>query len=132
MKINYDFLQELNRPEFQPPYWVFNLVWPILYTIMFVSFYVFFNTKTQQSHMPGLWIFLIQLGLNFAWVPVFFYLRQVRFAFIIALLLTTAVIYMIVLFSRISLIAGLMNLPYLLWLIFADILNFYLCVMNEY
>jgi len=131
MKINYDFIEELNRPDFQPPDWIFNLVWPMLYTVMFVSFYIFLNTKTNRTHMPGIWIFVIQLMLNFLWVPVFFTFRQIKLAFLVALCLSAAVVYMIFIFSKISLLAGLMNVPYLVWLIFADILNFYLCLMNE-
>ena len=120
MKINYNFLQELNQPNFQPPEWVFNIVWPLLYTLMFVSFYIFLNTKNNQ----------IQLVLNFAWTPIFFAFKRIKLALFVTILLTITVFYMIIIFSKISPIAGLMNIPYLIWLTFADILNFYLCKLN--
>lgn len=131
MKINYNFLEEINQSEFQPPDWLFNMVWPVLYTLMFVSFYIFLDTKTTQSRMPGIWIFLVQLGLNFAWVPVFFTFRNIKMALVVSILLTIAVGYMIIYFCKISLIAGLMNLPYLVWVLFADVLNYYLYKLNE-
>ena len=131
MKINYNFLTEINRPEFQPPDWLFNLVWPALYALMFVSFYIFLNTKTDETKMPGVWLFLIQFCLNFLWVPVFFTFRNIKFAFIVSLLLTLAIICMIIYFCRISILAGLMNLPYLVWVIFADVLNYYLYILNR-
>lgn len=130
MKINYNFLQELNQPNFQPPEWVFNIVWPLLYTLMFVSFYIFLNTKNNQSHIFGVWLFLIQLVLNFAWTPIFFAFKRIKLALFVTILLTITVFYMIIIFSKISPIAGLMNIPYLIWLTFADILNFYLYKLN--
>lgn len=130
MKINYNFLQELNKPNFQPPEWCFNIIWPLLYTLMFVSFYLFLNTKNNQSHIFGVWLFLIQLFLNFAWTPIFFTFRQIKLALLVSILLTLVTFYMIIIFSKISLLAGLMNIPYLIWLIFADILNFYLVKLN--
>ncbi|MCD8377594.1 MAG: tryptophan-rich sensory protein [Candidatus Gastranaerophilales bacterium] len=131
MRINYDFAEELNQPDFQPPAWAFNVVWPILYTLMFVSFYIFLNTKTTQSRISGVWIFVIQLGLNFLWIPVFFTFRMIKFALFISILLTLFVGYMILCFCKISMLSGLMNIPYFLWLIFAGILNFSLCKLNK-
>ena len=114
MKFDYTFLDELNKPTFQPPEWAFNVVWPILYVLMFVSLYVFLNKETSCSRMSGIWIFLIQLGLNFAWTPIFFALKNISLAFAISILLTFAVGYMIFEFWKVSPLAGMLNLPYYL------------------
>lgn len=131
MKIDYDFLDEIIKPNFQPPDWVFNLVWPALYTIMFISFYIFLNTKTNTSKTVGSIIFILQLSLNFLWLPVFFTFRMIRLALLILILLTITIGYMIVYFSKVSLISGMLNIPYFIWVIFADILNLYICKLNS-
>lgn len=130
MRINYDFLNEINKPNFQPPDWVFNLVWPALYTIMFISFYIFLNTKTTTPKWDGIIIFILQLILNFAWLPAFFTFKNVRLSMVILVLLTICVFYMITTFYKTSPISGLMNIPYLVWVIFADALNWSICIKN--
>ena len=131
MKIDYTFLDELNKPSFQPPEWMFGVVWPILYVLMFVSFYVFLNKETSQSRMPGVWIFLLQLVLNFAWTPAFFAYKNISLSFVISLFLTIAVGYMIFEFWKISPLSACLNIPYLIWVLFADVLNFYLYKLNN-
>ena len=132
MKLDYTFLDELNKPNFQPPEWIFNYVWPTLYILMFISLYVFLSKDTTQSRMVGVWAFLIQLGLNFAWTPAFFALKNIPLAFFISVFLTIAVTYMIFEFWKISPLSAILNIPYLLWVIFADILNFYLWKLNQF
>lgn len=132
MKIDYTFLDKLNKPNFQPPEWIFGVVWPILYVLMFVSFYIFLSKDTTQSRMIGVWAFLIQLSLSFAWTPIFFAYKNIQLALIISFLLTIAVGYMIFEFWKISPLSAILNIPYFLWVLFADVLNFYLFKLNQY
>lgn len=126
----YDFLDELNKPSFQPPAIVFKIVWPILYFLMFLSLYVFLNTEQNEMKSVGLWLFVIQLGLNIIWSPIFFYYRNISLALCVSVALTIVVGVMCYTFSKVSLVAGLLNIPYLIWLIFADCLNYSIWRMN--
>ena len=129
--MDYDFLNKLNKPSFQPPAIVFKIVWLILYILMFVSFYMFLSAESNNYKTIGFWVFIIQLTLNFMWSPIFFYYKKILLAFWISILLTLTVGYMGICFYQISPVSGLLNIPYFLWLIFADILNYKLWLMNK-
>ena len=123
MKIDYSFVNKLIKPNFQPPAWVFRLIWPILYLLMFISFYTYMTEKTSNSKDYGVLFFIIQLLLNFLWTSVFFGLKKIGTAGIVAILLFLFAIAMVYEFGKISAFAAYLNIPYLLWLFFAIILN---------
>jgi len=127
----YDYFDDLIKPEFTPPAVVFRVVWPILYILMFVSLYLFLKADGNNLKEWGFWLFITQLALNFMWSPVFFYYKRIQLAFIIAILLTVAVAGMIFVFYKASPVSGLINIPYLIWLIFADILNYKIIILNN-
>ena len=131
MQIDYNYYEELIKPKFFPSKEVFKNVWAVLYGIMFVSLYIFMNTKTSNSRIVGFILFLIQLGLNIIWVPIFFGYRKIFSALIICIILTITVLFMILAFCKISLISGLLNIPYILWLLLADYLNFHIWILNK-
>ena len=128
--MDYDYINELVKPGVQPPPVVFKIVWPILYVLMFLSFYIFLRKDVNGFKTVGFWLFIVQLALNCAWSPVFFYYRRIRLALFISILLTLSVGVMIICFYKVSKPAGLLNIPYFLWLIFADYLNYKICVLN--
>ena len=129
--MNYNYINELVKPRLQPPPIVFKIVWPILYILLFWSFYIFLKTEPNNMKTIGFWIFIIQLGLNYIWSPLFFYYKKIRLALFTAILLTISVGAMILCFYKISRTAGLSNLPYFLWLLFADYLNYRICILNR-
>ena len=119
---NNNFYKNLIKPELTPPSIVFQIVWPILYLLMAISFVIVLATNSSLKPF-AITIFVTQLILNFLWSPVFFIMGRIKPALFISILLLLSVLFMVIVFFKISKIAGVLQIPYLLWLIFATFLN---------
>lgn len=119
----------LNKSSLTPPGYVFSVVWGVLYILMGLSAGLVWSKRA-----PGSWVlillFFIQLFLNMLWSFTFFFLRQplVAFVVLIALFLTVSA-YVIGCYGQRRL-AAFVNIPYLLWLLFAAYLNGYILLFN--
>ena len=100
------------------PSWVFPIVWTILYILMGVSSYIIYEETNEISK-----IYITQLIVNLLWSFVFFKFKLFTLAFIWILLLILLVIIMIKDFISKNKIAGYLQIPYLIWLFVAAILN---------
>lgn len=100
------------------PAWIFPIVWTILYILMGISTYII---QEKGKKVPK--IYYIQLVFNLLWVFVFFTFRLYLLAFIWIIILIIMVVIMIKRFSKIDKISGYLQIPYLLWLMVASILN---------
>jgi len=116
------------KPKFSPPDIVFGIVWPILYVLMSLSIWFALRTtmdSPSKTHGLGITIivlYLVSLGLNFAWVPVFYkkdYMRSL--GILLSLLCVSLVLFALLI--KVNVIAGGLWAPYLAWLIFALQLN---------
>lgn len=116
-------------PSFAPPGAIFPIVWTILYVLMGISFYIITNSNDTDITTPRI-IYYLQLIVNAIWPLLFFRFNLFFIAFIWILLLIALVAYMIYLFYKIKPIAAYLQIPYLLWLIFASILNFSIFILN--
>lgn len=117
------------KPSFTPPSVVFPIVWTALYILMGLGMarvWRTYDARRQHALVP----FIAQLALNFLWTLCFFGLHEYGLAFWCLLALTTAVIWMAVRFYRINSAAGGMQLPYILWCLFAAILNHAIWKLN--
>ncbi len=118
-------------PPLAPPGWLFPIVWTILYILMGVSFYLVWNSNaTIYEKKQAFKHFTIQLFLNFIWSPIFFNIRWYIAAFIVLVVLWAFVLAMIISFYRISKLAGLLQIPYLIWITFAGYLNLAIYLLN--
>lgn len=117
------------KPTLSPPSWVFPVVWTVLYVLMGISTYLIYE-KDKELNKSSFIIYAVQLALNFFWPIVFFGFNAYFLAFIILLLLIVFVIAMIINFYRENRIAGLLQIPYLIWLIFAAYLNLAVFLLN--
>ena len=115
----------INTPPLAPPSWLFPVVWTILYILMGISVAIYF-TKTNK--VPT--IYILQLLVNFIWPLIFFNLQAYFLSFIVILLLIALVILMINEFSKVSKLAAFLQIPYLLWLLFASYLNLAIYLLN--
>ncbi len=97
--------------------WVFPIVWSILYILMGISSYIVRNNKKLMS------IYKVNLVINLLWPIIFFTLNFKVFGFFGILLLILVVGYMMYKFYNKNKISAYLLIPYLLWLIFASILN---------
>lgn len=113
----------LNQPSFSPPNWIFGPVWTTLYLILGVSFFLIWKQEQSKQRNQSILIFLVQIALNFGWSFLFFYYHLIGFALIEIILLWGTILGMILMFYKIRPLAAYLNLPYLLWVTFATILN---------
>ena len=113
----------LNRPSFNPPDWLFGPVWTTLYILMGISLFLIWKQSASKERNLAIFVFLLQQALNFAWSFIFFYFNRIGFALIEIILLWINIIIMLVLFYKIKPIASYINIPYLIWVTFATILN---------
>lgn len=113
----------LNRPSFSPPNWVFGPVWTTLYILLGTSFFLIWKENPSQQRSLAIKVFAIQMFLNFAWSFIFFYFNMIGFALLEIILLWISIAVTIFLFYKIKPIAAYLNIPYLLWVSFATILN---------
>lgn len=120
---------ELILPSFAPPAWVFPIVWTILYILMGVSCYLVIKSNSSKKN-DALFIYSIQLGINLFWSIWFFVFRFYFLAFIWLLLLIGFVVIMIRKFFLISKLSAYLQFPYLLWLLFAAVLNIFVVFLN--
>jgi tryptophan-rich sensory protein len=122
--------EALVKPAFNPPGWVFGVVWPILYIMLGLSLAMVLHAHGARARQKALAVFALQLVLNFAWSPVFFALHKPAMALSIIAAMIVACVAMIFLIWRIRVIAALLLYPYLGWLMFASVLNYQIVVLN--
>jgi len=118
-----EWYASLNQPTFNPPNWIFGPVWTVLYILMGFSAFLIWKLPASPARNFALTIYLVQLLLNFGWTFLFFYFKTIGLALIEIVLLWTAILVMILLFHRLRPPAAWINLPYLLWVTFATVLN---------
>lgn len=124
--IDYNSLQ---KPPLAPPGILFPIMWTILYIFMGISYGILKSDKLIDSKINR--IYYLQLFINAMWSILFFILKWRLFAFIWILLLAVSVIVMIVHFYKKNKLSGILQIPYLLWVLFASYLNFAIYILNK-
>lgn len=127
---DFDFYNVINKPSYAPDRKVFKPAWSFLYGLMFLSFLIFYFQPLSLSKILATPLFCLQFLLNLSWTPVFFKYRKIGMAFGICVLLLITVILMTLLFFRMSFLLGILQIPYILWLIFAARLNYDVMRLN--
>lgn len=120
--------EELIQPVLSPPSFVFPIVWTILYILMGISYGILKDKMLVDSSISG--IYYIQLFVNLLWPIAFFVLKWRLFAFIWIVVLDILVIIMAVRFYNKNKTAGLLQIPYILWTLFASYLNLFIYLLN--
>ena len=133
-QLNIDpWYQSLNKLSFSPPNWIFGPVWTILYAFMSVAIWVVYE-KSKKNELDFskkiLKYYFYHLVVNFSWSFIFFYFHLIFLAFINILIIIIAVILLMSLYFPRSKISFILMIPYLLWVIFAAVLNFGLYLIN--
>jgi benzodiazapine receptor len=121
----------LNRPSFSPPNWLFGPVWTTLYLILGISLFLIWKQNPTEDRNIAIILFLVQIFLNFAWSFLFFYFKLVGIALVEIVLLWITIIIMIVQFYKVLPLAAYINIPYLLWVSFATVLNAAYYMLNQ-
>jgi tryptophan-rich sensory protein len=122
--------QTLNKPPLTPPTSYFPIAWGILYTLMTIAFFIVLSKPHSQDKYIAVNLFLFQLVLNFTWSYVFFEMQSIMLGLIDVALLLIILTLTIYYFLKISKLAGILLIPYLLQVIFALYLNAGFAILN--
>ena len=125
-----DNYKDLVQPSFAPPSIIFPIVWTILYILMGISSYII-SSSNRYLKREALVIYYFQLFINLLWSFIFFVFNWYFIAFIWILILIYLVYRMIKEFYSISKVSAYLQIPYLLWLIFASVLNLSIFLLNR-
>lgn len=122
-----DVYENIVRPSLSPPSWLFPVVWSVLFILMGISSAIIYKKGDSGG---ALFVYGLQLVVNFLWSIIFFNLQTYLFAFIWLILLWVLIIIMIVKFYKISPLAAYLQIPYLLWVTFAGYLTYMIYYLN--
>lgn len=122
----------LKKPVWTPPSWLFGPVWFILYILMALAAWLVWKQETLPQFHWSLVFFVIQLALNLCWSYVFFGLQKPGIALGEIMTLWLAILVTLVSFWSINRLAGIMMLPYLIWVSYAALLNFSIWRLNRF
>ena len=118
------------QPPLSPPAYLFPIVWSVLFLLMSIGAAIIYDSDNEDSP-KALFIYTVQLTLNFWWCVLFFGFRLYFVSFIWLLILLLTVFIMTVLFYRVNKAAGLLQIFYIIWLMFAAYLNFGIWFLNR-
>lgn len=125
-----DFYAQLVRPEWAPPASVFGPVWTVLYALMGIAAWLVWRIDGFRGARTALTLFLVQLAVNALWSWLFFAWHLGALSFVDIVLLWALIVATMIAFWRISPLAGVLLIPYLLWVSFASVLNYYMWQLN--
>jgi benzodiazapine receptor len=121
----------LRKPSFNPPDWLFAPVWTTLYALMAISAWLIWRSQGFRGAGWPLAVFLAQLALNVLWSILFFGRHELGLALGEIALLWATIALMVGLFWRQQRLAGALQIPYLLWVSFAALLNYEIWQLNS-
>ncbi|MAB24379.1 tryptophan-rich sensory protein TspO [Pseudomonas neustonica] len=121
--------ENLIKPGFTPPNWLFPVAWTLIYILLA---WVGYRLATIPGSQVVLALWAAQIALNALWTPVFFGAHRVFTAMVIIALLWLVVAVMVLLAFKLDFISGLLLLPYLAWLCVAAALNFFILRKNRW
>lgn len=120
----------LIKPSWNPPSWLFGPVWTVLYVLMAVAAWFVWRVGGWLAQRRALVLYLCQWALNALWTPLFFALHRPGMAFAEIVLLGLVLLATTVAFWKVRPLAGLLLIPYVLWVAFATALNFAIWRLN--
>tara|TARA_B110000285_G_scaffold171125_1_gene191567 strand:+ start:330 stop:797 length:468 start_codon:yes stop_codon:yes gene_type:complete len=126
--VSSSWFANLNQAPWNPPGWIFGAAWTII--MISFSFYAAVLLNSLKTIRGMLLLYFLQLVLNIAWNPTFFYFQNVGLGLIIISLLTVLIGYFLFRYKKVLGYYTLLILPYFLWLIVATSLNMYILFAN--
>ena len=123
--------EALKQPPLSPPSWLFPVVWTFLFALMGIASYIVLEAPVKTEEKKRAFkVYFLQLAFNFFWSIIFFSFGAYEIAFAWLLVLLALIVITAVRFYRINKIAGLVMLPYILWVSFAGYLNLAIAYLN--
>jgi len=122
----------IQKPEWNPPGWLFAPVWTTLYILMSIAFFIIWKSVAdKKAKRTAMAFWIVQLVFNFFWTIIFFYAQQIGYALAEMVLLWLLIFITIFLFARISKLAAWLLVPYISWVSFALMLNYAIWELNK-
>ena len=119
---------QLIKPDFAPSAGLFSIIWPILYILMGISAYIIRSSnKSTQKINDAIFLYYLQLVLNFLWSILFFGFV----AFVESVILALVLVIMSYRFYKIDKTAAILNIPYIIWMVFVIFLSYFIWVLNK-
>ena len=119
---------QLIKSNYNPPDWIFAPVWTMLYFMMSLAIWFFWNSKKRD--LKTIYIYFIHIVFNTTWSIVFFALHNIPIALLNLSILVFLIIILILRFRRVNLVSYYLMIPYLLWTSYALFLNLNLLLLN--
>ncbi len=120
---DWSWYESLNKPSFNPPNYLFGIVWPVLYILMAIVSYL-------NAHKIFI-LYIMQIIMNGLWSWLFFVLQSTEFAFLnIVLLIFINVLILKQIRQDKAWVSVLLYSPYLIWICFASVLNLAIIILN--
>lgn len=125
------FFDVLSKPSWTPPAWAFAPIWTTLYILMGIALFLIWRKGwDRQDVKVAILAFAVQLILNFFWTIIFFGFRSLFGGLVEIVFLWIAILINIILFYRISKAAGILLVPYIIWVTIASYLNYTVYILN--
>jgi len=122
----------LKKPSFTPPNWLFAPAWITLYLLMAFAFYLVWMKGAEFVEVRlAIFVFTVQLLLNTVWSYIFFGKKLIFAGLVDIVLLWISIAVCLLLFWKLSVLAGLLLVPYFIWVTFAMVLNFSIWKLNS-
>ncbi len=129
---NMDIYKEVKTPLFSPPSFLFPISWTALYILMGISCGMIWDMrKTDKNAEKGIYYYASSLVFNFFWSIIFFNFRMFMPAFIWLVLLLYLIVFTVVYYRRVNKTAAYLQIPYIIWVIFAGYLNLGIYILNR-
>jgi benzodiazapine receptor len=123
------WFQALTKPAIYPPAWLFGVAWTVMFTLLGAALALVWLADGEGRRFAFA-AFAVQMGLNVAWSPAFFALRDLWVALAVIVALWVAIVGTIYAFDRVDRRAAALLVPYLLWVTFAAVLNYRFIAVN--
>ena len=129
---SFSSFESVQKPPLTPPAWLFPVVWSILYVLMGIASYLVLQAENSGDEKINAFVFYtLQLIFNFFWPILFFGFSAYFIAFAWIILLLALILITTTKFYKLSKPAGLLMIPYILWVSFATYLNFAVFMLNK-
>lgn len=122
----------LVKPAIYPPPVTFAVVWTLLYVLMGLALAQVITAPGARGRGSAIAVFVLQLGLNLVWTPLFFGAHRIVWSLWLLGGLDVVLLVTVLLFARVRPMAAVLLLPYLAWALFATALNWQFLVLNPY
>lgn len=124
------WFQDLAKPGIFPPPMLFGIVWPVLFALIALALAVLVTARGAPGRGPAIAAWIVTFALILGWSPLFFGAHQISAAFLLLLVIDLAALVATWLAWKVRPLAGLLMLPFLLWVLFAAALNYQFMMLN--